>query len=440
VGRRGGRAGGARERRRLGAGQVRGQGPGAGAVRARARPGRLPRPRPHHPPLLPHARLRAPGRPGLPSMGGAGVGGGGAAGGDHRRPRPVPGRLRHPPWPVPVQPGDLRRPLPVAGRGRGDAPLACLPPGRRRPRPVAARRRHGPGHPRHPGRAAPGRLRSHPGQPGPGHGRPRPRRLGRGGHPEASFRAGRLLLCTDAWTGDLLAQLGAALPLVVTQEQFSYFRPADPAAFAVGRFPVWIWMDDPSFYGFPVWPDTALKAAQDVGGPRVTATTRGFDPDPAASERLAGFLRARLPAAVGAHDHTATCLYTLTPDRDLVLGPSPAMTASWSPSAPPTASSSPPCSAGSWPTWPCTAAPTSTSPRSPPTARPSPPPSRRPGTWSEALDAAVTVVGTMPERSGPHLACECRHKGGHEEPAHRHPDRGRARLSAGRTRCPRGPA
>ena len=139
--------------------------------------------------------------------------------------------------------------------------------------------------------------------------------------PEASFRAGRLLLCTDAWTGDLLAQLGAALPLVVTQEQFSYFRPADPAAFAVGRFPVWIWMDDPSFYGFPVWPGAALKAAQDVGGHQVTATSRGFDPDPAAADRLAGFLRARLPAAAGAHDHSATCLYTLTPDRDLVLGP-----------------------------------------------------------------------------------------------------------------------
>jgi glycine/D-amino acid oxidase-like deaminating enzyme len=30
---------------------------------------------------------------------------------------------------------------------------------------------------------------------------------------------------------------------------------------------------------------------------------------------------ARLPAATAAHDHTATCLYTLTPDRDLVLGP-----------------------------------------------------------------------------------------------------------------------
>jgi sarcosine oxidase len=140
---------------------------------------------------------------------------------------------------------------------------------------------------------------------------------------DATFRAGRLLLCTDAWTGDLLAQLDTELPLVVTQEQFSYYRPADPAAFAVGRFPVWIWMDDPSFYGFPVWPDGALKAAQDVGGHLVTATTRGFDPDPAAAERLAGFLRTRLPAAAGAHEHTATCLYTLTPDRDLVLGPVP---------------------------------------------------------------------------------------------------------------------
>jgi sarcosine oxidase len=140
---------------------------------------------------------------------------------------------------------------------------------------------------------------------------------------DCTFRAGRVLLCTDAWTNDLLAGLGAELPLVVTQEQFSYYRPADPAAFAVGRFPVWIWMDDPSFYGFPVWPGTALKAAQDVGGRQVTATTRGFAPDPAATGRLAGFLRATLPAAAGAHDHTATCLYTLTPDRDLVLGPLP---------------------------------------------------------------------------------------------------------------------
>ncbi len=46
---------------------------------------------------------------------------------------------------------------------------------------------------------------------------------------DCTFRAGRVLLCTDAWTNDLLAGLGAELPLVVTQEQFSYYRPAHPA-------------------------------------------------------------------------------------------------------------------------------------------------------------------------------------------------------------------
>jgi sarcosine oxidase len=218
---------------------------------------------------------------------------------------------------------------------------------------------------------------------------------------EASFRAGRVLLCTDAWTGDLLAQVGAEPPLVVTQEQFSYFRPADAAAFAVGRFPGWIWMDDPSFYGFPVWPDAALTAAQDLGGRRVTATTRGFDPDPAATYRLAGFLRARLPSA-GAHQRTATCLYTLTPTATSSSAPSRATTASWSPSAPPTPSSSPPSWAGSWPTWPCTTAPTSTSPRSPLTGRRSPPPAGRPPTWSDPI---VRPAGQCRQNSLPSGSC-----------------------------------
>jgi sarcosine oxidase len=91
-----------------------------------------------------------------------------------------------------------------------------------------------------------------------------------------TFRAGRLLLCTDAWTSDLLAQLDTSLPLVVTQEQFSYFRPADPAAFAPGRFPVWIWMDDPA--------STASRCgrAPPSRPPRTSAAARS-PPPPAAS-------------------------------------------------------------------------------------------------------------------------------------------------------------
>ena len=46
-------------------------------------------------------------------------------------------------------------------------------------------------------------------------------------------------------------------------------RPPDPQRFADERFPVWIWMDDPSFYGFPTYGEPTVKAAQDCGGPTV---------------------------------------------------------------------------------------------------------------------------------------------------------------------------
>jgi sarcosine oxidase len=135
-------------------------------------------------------------------------------------------------------------------------------------------------------------------------------------------RARRVVLTADAWTNDLLAHLGAALPLTVLREQVTYFAPAAPAAFGADRLPVWIWMDDPSFYGFPTYAEgghaALVKAAQDCGGAPTTAATRSFDPDPAALDLLAGFVTGLLPG-VGPHVYTVTCLYTLTPDRDFVL-------------------------------------------------------------------------------------------------------------------------
>ena len=136
------------------------------------------------------------------------------------------------------------------------------------------------------------------------------------------LRAGRVVLASDAWTNDLLALLGVSLPLTVLREQVTYFAPAAPEMFGADRLPVWIWMDDPSFYGFPTYPDggngALVKAAQDCGGMPTTAATRSFDPDPAALDRLSQFVGELLPG-VGPPAHTMTCLYTLTPDRDFVI-------------------------------------------------------------------------------------------------------------------------
>ncbi len=129
----------------------------------------------------------------------------------------------------------------------------------------------------------------------------------------------RVIVTADAWTNDLLAGFERHLPLTVTKEQVTYFDAPDPAAFAPDRFPVWIWMDDPSFYGFPTYGEPGPKAAQDCGGQPTTPATRTFEPDEANQARVRAFMERHLPAAVGPERYTKTCLYTLTPDRDFVV-------------------------------------------------------------------------------------------------------------------------
>jgi sarcosine oxidase len=134
-----------------------------------------------------------------------------------------------------------------------------------------------------------------------------------------AYRSRRVILAADAWTNDLLAPLGTKLPLTITQEQVTYFASPDPDAFALGRFPIWIWMDDPGFYGFPAYGEAGPKVAQDCGGRPVTPETRTFEPDPHISARVRAFMAEHLPGALGPEVATKTCLYTLTPDRDFVL-------------------------------------------------------------------------------------------------------------------------
>ncbi|MGH2819946.1 MAG: N-methyl-L-tryptophan oxidase [Actinomycetota bacterium] len=133
------------------------------------------------------------------------------------------------------------------------------------------------------------------------------------------FSCRRLVVAADAWTNDVLRGLGVRLPLTVTQEQVTYLAAPDAEAFTPSRFPIWIWNDEPSFYGMPAYGEAGPKVAQDVGGKEVTAGTRTFEPDPENLRRVLEFASAILPSMVGPVLTTKTCLYTLTPDRDFVI-------------------------------------------------------------------------------------------------------------------------
>jgi sarcosine oxidase len=137
-----------------------------------------------------------------------------------------------------------------------------------------------------------------------------------------TLTCGGLVVCADAWANHVLDGLGVRVPLEVTLEQVSYFRPGVPADFAPGRLPLWIWMDDPSFYGFPTYGEPTVKAAQDCGGPAVDPDSRTGEPDPQMLSMLADHLAGLLPGS-GPPVRSLRCQYTRTPDRDLVVSAVP---------------------------------------------------------------------------------------------------------------------
>ena len=138
-----------------------------------------------------------------------------------------------------------------------------------------------------------------------------------------TYRADRAVVAAGAWTNRLLGPLGIEWPLTVTQEQVTYFATPHLREFAPDRFPIWIWRGPQEFYGFPVYGEVATKTGLDAGGDEVTAESRSFDPNPRTHQAVVEFLERYLPRSLGPELYTKTCLYTMPPDRDFIIGPLP---------------------------------------------------------------------------------------------------------------------
>ena len=133
----------------------------------------------------------------------------------------------------------------------------------------------------------------------------------------ARIVADRLIVAAGAWVKRLLPDF--PVPVRITRQQVLYFRPADPAPFQVGRFPVFIYKgagEEDAFYGMPDFLGLGVKAARHAG-PEVDPDIN----DPAIAEDyravVRGFLRGHIPAlADAAIVLTEVCLYTVAPDDE----------------------------------------------------------------------------------------------------------------------------
>lgn len=144
-----------------------------------------------------------------------------------------------------------------------------------------------------------------------------------------SFRAAEAVLAAGAWSPGLA---GAALAphMAVTRQVLHWFPPADPAAFAPGRCPVYIWTygDTPEegFYGFPVPPGTeGVKVAMEqyqavVADP--DHLRRDVGPEEAAHMHDT-HLAARMPGLLPQALRSVACPYTTTRDGDFLIARAP---------------------------------------------------------------------------------------------------------------------
>lgn len=132
------------------------------------------------------------------------------------------------------------------------------------------------------------------------------------------FRCAKLVIAAGPWTNHVLAYFGLRLPLKITKEQVSYFASPHLEEFRPGRFPVWIWMIEDNYYGFPVYGAEGVKVSKDtftVSDPDM----RSFATDPENEEDLRRFMARHMPRALGPILYTKTCILTHTPDVDFVI-------------------------------------------------------------------------------------------------------------------------
>jgi sarcosine oxidase len=145
-----------------------------------------------------------------------------------------------------------------------------------------------------------------------------------------TYRAAKVAVCAGAWTPGLLGgALGASL--ILHRQTQHWFEPDDPAPFAPGRFPVFIWMHGAGegdwFYGFPRDPALGgVKVAAEQFA-RVTPDPESLDRSVALDEAMAvhaGHVAGRIEGLPPSWLRSAPCVYTTAPGSRFIIGPDPA--------------------------------------------------------------------------------------------------------------------
>jgi sarcosine oxidase len=142
----------------------------------------------------------------------------------------------------------------------------------------------------------------------------------------ATYNAGHVVIAAGPWANEALVEV---FPLKVTRQVMAWIDPRGGVEnFVPERFPVWL-AEDPDggapAYGFPAidGEEGGVKAA--IHGSDVVCVADSVDRTIHESDlrRIVERMQVRMPALDGEVLRAKTCLYTMTPDENFVIGAHP---------------------------------------------------------------------------------------------------------------------
>ena len=143
-----------------------------------------------------------------------------------------------------------------------------------------------------------------------------------------SYSADRLIIAVGPWAPEFLVEAG--LPLVARRKVVAHFDPVEAEALGPDRFPgFFLSLDRGEFYGFPYQPGQGVKIARHDGGDSCTPDTIDREVSDSETDELRDVLGDYIPAAAGSLRDSYTCMYTMTPDQDFVVGAHPTHDNCW---------------------------------------------------------------------------------------------------------------
>lgn len=142
-----------------------------------------------------------------------------------------------------------------------------------------------------------------------------------------TWTAGHLVITAGPWAPQVLSDLG--FPLRVTRQVIFWFEPTGSVdAFREDRFPIYMMetaTNEPMLYGFPLTGPDAEGVKVAVHGSEKSWTPETVDRTirPEDESNIRQRLAVAIPSLAGRLLHAETCLYTMTPDENFILGTHP---------------------------------------------------------------------------------------------------------------------